>query len=126
MYDPLRQRWFLLTPEEHVRQLLIQHLIKKAGFPAALMASEKAVKIGTVTRRFDLLVFNRQHQPWLLAECKEPGVAVTEATLYQLLAYHSQLGCRYWLLTNGLQTFCADAGDPQNIQWLKELPVYEL
>lgn len=125
VYDPLRKRWVLLTPEEHVRQLLIQYLSGIAGYPPAFMAAEKQVRLRHLNRRFDLLVFNRQHQPWMLAECKEPGVPLTDAALHQLLAYHSQIPCRYWLLTNGLETFCADSADRQNIVWLHALPAYD-
>lgn len=126
VYDPLRRRWVALTPEEHVRQLLVSYLSGVAGYPAAFMAAEKEVKLLRLRRRFDLMIFDRNHQPWMLAECKEPGVPVTDNTLHQLLAYHSQIPCRYWLLSNGIQTYCADSATPGEIRWLDALPAYEL
>jgi hypothetical protein len=72
-------------------------------------------------------VYNRTtHQPWLLAECKAPEVPITDETLQQLLRYHSQLQCRYWMMSNGHQHFCADASDQEAIKWLESLPAYNL
>ena len=96
------------------------------AYPPALMAVERGLSFGHTMLRFDVVVYHRDtHQPWLLAECKAPAEPLNEAALHQLLRYHSKLpACRYWLITNGHQTFCADAGDPQAIQWLKHLPAY--
>lgn len=124
VYDHIRRGWFVLTPEEHVRQYLIRYLLDVLQYPQALVAVEKLVKVGTQNRRYDVVVYNRDHKPWLLAECKSPDVQVTEATLHQLLAYHSVVQARYWLLTNGAHTFCADAGNVTDIQWLSALPAY--
>jgi hypothetical protein len=126
VYDPVRRRWVALTPEEHVRQLLIAHLLADMSYPAALMAIERGLSFGHTTLRFDIAVYHRDtHRPWLLAECKAPDVPITDAVLHQLLGYHSKLpDCRYWLITNGRQTFCADAGDKHDIRWLNALPAY--
>lgn len=125
VFDPVRKRWIILTPEEHVRQYLLQYLIQGMEYPSAMIAVEKKITVGKITKRFDVAVFDRDHKPWLLAECKEPEVAISEATLFQLLNYHRSIPCKYWLLTNGHQNYCADAGDIHNIKWLDNLPVYE-
>lgn len=126
VYDPVRKKWLALTPEEHVRQYLIQHLTAALQYPAALMAVEKKIQVGAMAKRYDVVVYNRDHQPWLLAECKAPKVPITQAALQQLLNYQRTTQCRYWLLTNGHQTYCADGGDIQQIRWLEQLPAYEL
>jgi hypothetical protein len=125
-FDPVRKIWVVLTPEEHVRQLLLAHLIGEMGYPAALIAVERGLSFGHTVLRFDVAVYHRDtHQPWLLAECKAPDEPLTEAVLQQLLRYQSKMpGCRYWLITNGHKTFCADAGDPEAIKWIAELPAY--
>lgn len=126
VFDPIRKAWIMLTPEEHVRQLLILHLTEKLQYPAPLIAIEKGLVLGTKKKRFDLAVYQRDtHQPWLLAECKAPDVPITNAALQQLLEYHNQLQCRYWLITNGHQHFCADAYNFNKIIWLDELPAYD-
>jgi hypothetical protein len=126
VYDAVRKQWLVLTPEEHVRQLLITYLTMALNYPASLIAVERGLSFGHTTLRFDVAVYNRDtHEPWLLAECKSPDVPITDASLQQLLQYHSKLPtCRYWLLTNGHQTFCADASDKGNITWLTALPAY--
>ncbi len=124
VYDPVRKKWITLTPEEHVRQYLLQYLLQKTNYPAALIAVEKQINLGTLSKRFDVVVFNREHKPWLLVECKAPDVNISDKTLYQLLQYQNTMQCNYWMITNGHQTFCADACDIQNITWMHNLPTY--
>jgi hypothetical protein len=101
-------------------------MISVAHYPAALLAVEKAILVGSRTKRFDIVVYNREHKPWMLVECKAPEVPITEKTLEQLLNYQRSVQCSYWLLTNGHQTYCADACDVSNIKWLESLPVYHV
>lgn len=125
VFDPIRKKWLVLTPEEHVRQYLVAYLLNTLRYPAALFAIEKMIKVGAMSKRFDVVVYGRDHKPWLLAECKAPDVPVSEGTFHQLLQYQHTVQCRYWLLTNGHQVFCADAGELQNIKWMDGLPQYE-
>jgi hypothetical protein len=125
VFDPIRKKWMVLTPEEHVRQYLLQYLIQILNYPTGLIAVEKKILVGEMPKRFDVVVYNRDHQPWLLAECKAPEVTITEAALHQLLNYQRTIQCQYWLLTNGHQTYCADACDPGKVKWLDQLPAYE-
>jgi len=124
VFDPVRKKWIALTPEEHVRQYLIRYMINVLKYPPALMAVEKNIKVGEMNKRFDIVVYGRDHKPWLLAECKAPDVEITAKTLQQLLNYQRTVQCNYWVLTNGHITFCADACDVNKITWLVSLPVY--
>lgn len=126
VWDKVRRSWVSLTPEEHVRQLLLYYLLEKHSFPAALIAVERAVSFRHVNLRFDIAIYHRENTlPWMLVECKAPETDIDDSVLQQLLQYHSKLpGCRYWLLTNGRQTFCADAADPLKVRWLDALPAY--
>lgn len=125
VFDPVRKKWLILTPEEHVRQYLLAYLVKELQYPASLIAVEKSIKVGNMNKRFDIVVYNRNHTPWMLVECKAPEVAISETTLQQLLNYQRTVQCNYWVLTNGHQVFCADAGNVQEIKWLLSLPVYD-
>ncbi len=125
VFDPVRKKWILLTPEEHVRQYLLHYFILVLHYPATLIAVEKQITLGKLNKRFDIVVYNREHIPWLLAECKAPEVDISETTLNQLLQYHNTLQCRYWVLCNGHQLYCADSANPANITWLNYLPAYE-
>lgn len=124
VFDSIRKKWLVLTPEEHVRQYIIQYLTQVLQYPAGLISVEKKITVGAMVKRFDLVVYDREHKPWMLVECKAPEIPVTEATLRQLLNYQRTIQCNYWLLTNGHQTFCANACNPKQITWLQELPPY--
>lgn len=124
VWDIVRKKWLQLTPEELVRQALLHHFIHKMHYPAGLIAIERQVKFGKLSKRYDIVVHDRNQQAWLMVECKAPEVPVNQSTLHQLLQYHSQLPCPYWLLSNGIESHCADACDVKAIRWMDELPVY--
>jgi len=124
VFDPLRKKWLILTPEEHVRQYTIHYLQHILKYPAALISVEKKIMVGNMPKRFDIVVYSRAHKPWMLIECKAPEVMLSENVLRQLLQYQQTIQCSYWVLTNGHQMYCADACDIKNISWLSSLPVY--
>ncbi len=124
VFDPIRKKWFLLSPEEHVRQYIILYIIKVLKYPISKIAIEKNIKVGTLNKRFDIVVYNNNHAPWLLIECKAPKIPITEKTLFQLLSYQSKINCKYWFLSNGIDNYCADATDINEIKWLNNLPGY--
>lgn len=124
VFDIVRKSWYVLTPEEHVRQYFLHYLTHTLQYPTSLIAVEKLILVGNLRKRFDIIVYNRNHEPWMLIECKAPEVAITELTLNQLLSYQQTAQCSYWVITNGHQNFCADAQDINSIKWLKKLPSY--
>lgn len=124
VYDPIRKKWIILTPEEHVRQYILVYFLATLAYPQSLIAVEKAIQVGTKTKRFDIVVYDRNHKPWMLVECKSPDVPVSRETFMQLLSYHTTLQTKYWVLTNGHQTFCANAANVTDIEWLSSLPSF--
>lgn len=125
VFDPVRKKWLVLTPEEHVRQYILQYFIEKLAYPASLIAIEKKIDCGHVTKRFDIVVYNRDHEPWLLVECKAPDVPIDEKTLNQLLNYQRELQSSFWLVSNGHTNHCADARNINDIKWMDSLPIYD-
>lgn len=101
LFDPLRKKWVALTPEEWVRQNFIHYLIAEKKYPATLIAVEKEIQLGELKKRFDILVYNDQHQPWMMIECKAMEVQLEERTLQQLLRYNISLPVEYLIITNG-------------------------
>ena len=69
IFDLLRKKWVVLTPEEWVRQNFIQYLLQVKNYSAALIAIEKEIKLGELKKRFDILVYDSKHQPWMMIEC---------------------------------------------------------
>jgi hypothetical protein len=101
IFDPLRKKWLLLTPEEWVRQNFVQYLVKVKNYPPSLIAMEKSIQLGELNKRFDILVYNRDHQPWMMIECKAPGVQLDQSVLHQLLRYHIAVPAGFLIITNG-------------------------
>lgn len=101
IFDPLRKKWVVLTPEEWVRQNFIQYLVQEKKYPDTLISVEREIQFGELKKRFDILVYNRQHQPWLMVECKSMDVALKEEVLHQILRYNSSVPVGYLVITNG-------------------------
>ena len=105
IFDELRRKWVTLTPEEWVRQNFLKYLVSVKNYPPSLIAIEKEIRLGELTKRFDILVYDRGHQPWMLIECKEMDTSLEQRTLDQLLRYHMSVPVPYLVITNG--AFCA-------------------
>lgn len=125
VFDAIRKRWLLLTPEEWVRQNFIQFLLIKKNYPASLIAIEKEIKLGELKKRCDVVIYNRQLQPWMIIECKEMNVALGEKTLEQILRYHITLPAKYLIITNGSYCFGFKKEKDQFFQ-IDLFPDYEL
>jgi hypothetical protein len=126
IYDPIRRRFVPLTPEEWVRQNLVQHLIQDLGCPAGLTAVERYLEFHGKPFRADVVVHDRTGAAVLLAECKEPGVRIGPETFDQLTAYNRVLRARYLLVTNGLDHYCCALDlERQTHRLLDRLPRYE-
>lgn len=123
LFDSIRKKWVIITPEEWVRQNFIQYLIKTLQYPAASIAVEKGFHLGEMQKRVDILVYH-QHTPWMLIECKEPNIPLNEKILQQILAYHVTLPCPYIVVTNGNLTlgFAIDAAGKATS--ILQLPAY--
>jgi hypothetical protein len=105
LFDPLRKKWLLITPEEWVRQNFVQYLIQVMKYPAALIALEKEIVLGELKKRFDILVYDPSHQPWMMIECKEMKVKMDQPVLEQVLRYNMSVPVSYIVITNGSFTY---------------------
>jgi type I site-specific restriction endonuclease len=106
IYDPVRKKYILLIPEEWVRQHVIAYLVKEKQVPLNLIAVEKTLKINTLTKRFDVVVFDRNAKPLMLIECKAPGIRVNESVFDQAARYNLSLKAGLFLITNGIEHYC--------------------
>ncbi|HTF03568.1 MAG TPA: type I restriction enzyme HsdR N-terminal domain-containing protein [Bacteroidia bacterium] len=125
IFDDVRKRWVMLTPEEWVRQHVVQWLRTEKSYPASLMAIEKVIKVNTLSKRCDVICYHANLAPLVIVECKSPDVKITQDVFDQAARYNLTIGARYFLLTNGLQHFCCLL-DHENQRWqfLEELPEY--
>ena len=105
VFDSLRKTWLLLTEEEWVRQNFVQYLIDVLQYPSSLIAIEKELELNGLKKRFDVLVYNTGHQPWMLIECKAPQVVVNEKAFEQVLRYNISVPVSFLVITNGPTTY---------------------
>jgi hypothetical protein len=124
IFDPLRKKWLLLTPEEWVRQNFVQYLVQVKKYPADLIAQEKVIRLGELKKRFDILIYDTHHQPWMMIECKSPEIELTEAVLHQLLRYHISIPVGLLVITNGKLSYGWEKKDG-NLQMIPEVPVWQ-
>lgn len=121
IFDQLRKKWILLTPEEWVRQNFVQYLLQVKKIPAALIAIEKEIQLGELRKRFDILVYSKDHQPWLMVECKSMEVKLDNTVLEQLLRYNLSVPVSYLVITNGTDCFAWQRKEGTLLQ-LEEIP----
>ena len=122
IFDPFRKSWVLLTPEEWVRQNLLQYLVQNLQYPASLIAVEKEIKLGELSKRFDIVVYKNE-LPWMIIECKEAKVALNEKTMLQILQYQQVLMAQYLFMSNGHETMGAKI-ESGKLQALQNFPEY--
>ena len=104
VFDPIRKKYVVLTPEEFVRQLFILFLTTELKIPSKHIAVERQIKINNKTHRFDILVFNNEASPKLIVECKSHKVNLTDAVAIQVSKYNIALQAEYLCITNGIKT----------------------
>ena len=124
IFDALRKKWLLLTPEEWVRQNFVQYLIKAKNYPASLIALEKEIQLGELKKRFDILVYDKDHQPWMMIECKAAEVKLDDAVLQQVLCYNISVPVQFIVITNGSFTH-AWQKENNGLQAINEFPEWQ-
>jgi type I restriction and modification enzyme subunit R-like protein len=105
IFDIIRKKWLILSPEEWVRQNILQYLLITKKYPASLIAVEKEIKLGELKKRCDIVVYDREAKPWMIIECKEMNVSLSEKTMEQILRYHITLPAKYLVISNGSYSF---------------------
>ena len=120
--DPIRKKFVLLTPEEWVRQHVIQDLMDK-GISKTRMSIEKKFEVMGIQKRFDVVVAGANASIALLVECKAPEVPITQLTFDQIARYQLGLNANYLMLTNGLQhIYCQIDYERQAYHFMPDFP----
>lgn len=123
IFDVIRKKFVILTPEEWVRQHVVQYFIQIKSYPISHINVEKVVKINDINKRYDVVVFNTDGSIFLLVECKAPNVNITQQTFDQIARYNGVLNANYLMVTNGLNHyFCRLDYTDQAYVFLQDLP----
>jgi len=127
IFDSIRKKYLILTPEEWVRQNFLKYLIEEKGYPASLISVEKELKLNNISKRTDAVVYNKQGEPLLVLEFKAPEVKIDQKVFDQIARYNMKLKVNYLVVSNGMEHFCCVLQhDLNTYQFLKEIPQYGL
>jgi hypothetical protein len=125
IFDGIRKKFVVLTPEEWVRQHFINYLITEQ-YPKSLFKIEGGLAVNELRRRSDLVIFNRSGKAWMLVECKSPLIAINQSTLDQVGNYNTTIQAKYVVVTNGLEHFYFETNwEEKTIKRLHALPAFE-
>ena len=125
IFDEIRKKFILLTPEEWVRQHVVQFLLQDKKYPKSYINVEKLIKINDLSKRYDGVVFQPNGEIFLLIECKAPEVQISQQTFDQIARYNLVLKAKYLMVTNGLNHyFCQMDFENEKYVFLRELPEY--
>ncbi|MEJ7647406.1 MAG: type I restriction enzyme HsdR N-terminal domain-containing protein [Chryseolinea sp.] len=123
--DMLRKKYLVLTPEEWVRQHFIHYLVSILEYPKALIKVEGGLKFNHLKKRSDIVVFNRDGNPWMLVECKAPEHRLRQLTIEQAAVYNHTLKAQYIVITNGMTHICCEVNQADGItHQLETLPKF--
>ena len=117
IFDIIRKKYVVLTPEEWVRQHFIHYLITDKKYPKSILAIEKQLKYNGLIKRTDILVFDKLGQPDIIVECKSPNIKISQDAFDQIARYNLNLNANFLVVTNGLQHFYCKL-DHQNKQYV--------
>ncbi|MCZ8090619.1 type I restriction enzyme HsdR N-terminal domain-containing protein [Flavobacterium sp.] len=123
IFDVIRKKFIILTPEEWVRQHTVQFLLDEKKYPKSYINVEKLIKVNDTSKRYDIAVFKPNGELFLLIECKAPEISITQDTFDQIARYNLKLKSEYLMVTNGLNHyFCQMDFENEKYVFLKELP----
>jgi hypothetical protein len=126
IFDEIRKKFIILTPEEWVRQHVVQYLLQDKGYPKSYINVEKLIKINDMNKRYDVVVYQPDGSIFLLIECKAPEVAISQQTFDQIARYNLTLKAEFLMVSNGVNHyFCQMDFENEKYVFLKELPDFK-
>ncbi|MDD4848870.1 MAG: type I restriction enzyme HsdR N-terminal domain-containing protein [Bacteroidales bacterium] len=126
IFDIVRKKYVSLTPEEWVRQHLIRFLIQERAVPMGRIKIEKILKIQTLNRRADVVVYDDYAKPLLIVECKAPQVKINQNVFNQISCYNKALNVNHLIVTNGIDHYyCTINHETRQIQFESDIPMYQ-
>jgi hypothetical protein len=125
IFDIIRKKYVILTPEEWVRQHVVHYLHTEKKYPLSLISVEKQLKINTLVKRTDVVIFNKKGTPEIIVECKAPNVPISQGTFDQIARYNLTLKANFLMVSNGLNHYyCQMDHEKETYLFLQELPDY--
>ncbi len=124
IFDGIRKKFVVLSPEEWVRQHFVQFLLTEK-YPKSLIKIEGGLAVNELRKRSDIVVYNREAKPWMVVECKNPLIVIDQNTLQQVANYNSTLRAEYVAVTNGLTHFYFNTNwESNSVNQISHLPTF--
>jgi hypothetical protein len=125
IFDTVRKKYVVLTPEEWVRQHVLNYLIHHRDYPKSLFRIEGSLTYNTLQKRSDILIYDRAGKPWMLIECKSFSIKLTQRAFNQAAIYNMTVGAKYVAVSNGMVQYCCLAPGPgTTAEFLEEFPEF--
>ncbi|PTT00752.1 restriction endonuclease subunit R [Pedobacter sp. HMWF019] len=125
IFDEIRKKHLVLTPEEWVRQHFIQFLILERKFPKSLIQIEGGLTLNKLQKRTDIVIYNTNGERIMVIECKAPSVKISQAVFDQAARYNSVHKAKWLVVTNGLKHCYALINHLESrFLFVEELPLY--
>jgi type I site-specific restriction endonuclease len=126
VFDIARKKFVALTPEEWVRQHVLHHLHKEKSVPLSLIGVEVKLKLNSLVKRADVVVYERTGKPLMLIECKSPQISVSQLVFDQAARYDMIFHVNFMLITNGISHYCCKFNHEEHTySFLPDIPLYE-
>ncbi len=127
IFDIIRKKFVVLTPEEWVRQHVLQFLISEKNYPISHINVEKQLQLHKTIKRYDIVVYNSNGSIKIIVECKAPKIKINQQTFDQIARYNFVLDAEYLMVSNGLEHyFCLMDFKNEKYIFLKDIPSYQL
>ena len=125
LFDELRKKQIILTPEEWVRQHFVQYLINQKKYPKGLIKLEGGLKLNGLQKRTDIVVFDKNGNRTLIVECKAPSVSIDQKVLDQVARYNMVHQVGLLAVSNGLQhVYCHVDHQNKSYAFIQDLPEF--
>lgn len=123
IFDAFRNKFVALTPEEWVRQHMLNYLYEHLHYPKNLLGVEVSLKLNNLAKRADIVIYAADLTPWMLVECKAAEVEITQAVFDQAARYNITMRVPFLLVTNGIRLLAAKINFHENkVEMLQTMP----
>ena len=123
IFDDIRKKYLLLTPEEWVRQHVVKYLIHEKNYPKTLIKLEGGLKLNALQKRTDILIFDSSGKRVVLVECKAPSVNITQKVFDQIARYNFVHRTECLIVSNGLEHYCCQIDfEQKTYRFIPEIP----
>lgn len=126
VFDPQRNKWVRMTPEEIVRQQFVNYLITVKHYPQGRIANEVPITVGKMSKRCDSIIYDQNGLPFVICEYKASSVTITQRVFDQIIRYNYALRVPYLMVSNGVQNYCCYHNTvTERFEFLSEIPDYQ-